>query len=291
MEKYKSQRRKESAAPATINRELATLRRVFNYGKRSTPPRVFAVPNIQLFPENNARQGFVEQDAFERMAAEAAKDGLWLWAFLELGFTYGWRKGELIGLRVRQVDMPNRTIRLDTGTTKNGEGREVAMTGKVTELLRADVEGKKPDDCVFTRDDGKPVRDFRGAWRNMCIRAGVGHWACSNDECDAQPTKPRCECGGKRKYLGRIPHDLRRSAAKALRRAGVPEPVIMATGGWKTASMFRRYAIVSSADQRDAMALLELARERAEKPVSPPYSPSSENDDPVGSKQERPTVQ
>jgi plasmid maintenance system killer protein len=35
----------------------------------------------------------------------------------------------------------------------------------------------------------------------------------------------------------------------------------MATGGWKTASMFRRYAIVSSADQQSAMQALEQARQ------------------------------
>jgi hypothetical protein len=36
----------------------------------------------------------------------------------------------------------------------------------------------------------------------------------------------------------------------------------MATGGWKTASMFRRYAIVSGADQKDAMLLLQDARRK-----------------------------
>jgi len=57
---------------------------------------------------------------------------------------------------------------------------------------------------------------------------------------------------------------MRRSAAKALRAAGVPESVVMAMGGWKTAAMFRRYAIVSSADQRAAVEMLERARaERA----------------------------
>ena len=66
---------------------------------------------------------------------------------------------------------------------------------------------------------------------------------------------------------GLIPHDMRRSAAKALRAAGVPESVIMATGGWRTPSMLRRYAIVSSADQRAAVELLERAR--AEKALSP----------------------
>jgi len=55
-------------------------------------------------------------------------------------------------------------------------------------------------------------------------------------------------------------HDFRRSAAKALRRAGVAETVIMATGGWKTHAMFDRYAIVSHADQQDAVRKLEQAR-------------------------------
>jgi integrase len=79
---------------------------------------------------------------------------------------------------------------------------------------------------------------------------------------DAVYQCPKCKTvkGHDFRYEGLIPHDMRRSAAKALRRAGVPESVIMATGGWKTAAMFRRYAIVSSADSRDAMEMLERAR-------------------------------
>jgi hypothetical protein len=48
---------------------------------------------------------------------------------------------------------------------------------------------------------------------------------------------------------GLIPHDLRRSAAKAVR---LPENMVMAMGGWRTAAMFRCYAIVSSTDQQVA---------------------------------------
>jgi hypothetical protein len=83
-----------------------------------------------------------------------------------------------------------------------------------------------------------------------------------------------CPCvRPKRKYSGLIPHDLRRSAAKALRAAGVPESVIMQAGGWKTAAMFRRYAIVSSDDQRAAMEMLERARRTA--PGSAPEPPEA----------------
>jgi hypothetical protein len=74
---------------------------------------------------------------------------------------------------------------------------------------------------------------------------------------------------------------MRRSAAKALRRAGVPESVIMATGGWRTAAMFRRYASVSSADQRDAMELLETARaKRTSSDLAPAAGQSHINPNP-----------
>jgi hypothetical protein len=49
----------------------------------------------------------------------------------------------------------------------------------------------------------------------------------------------------------------------------------MSMNGWRTSSMFRRYAIVSASDQREAVTLLEAARERgrsaANGPVSVPF--------------------
>jgi integrase len=188
---------------------------------------------------------------------------LWLRAFLEIAYSYGWRKSEILGLRVRQLNFANRTIRLDPGMTKNGEGREVTMTSKVAEMLRQAVIGKSPDSFVLTRADGKPVKEFRKAWQSLCVRAGLGSFICT--ACDKAAPSTKCACGSRRrKYRGLIRHDLRRSAAKALRAAGVPESVVMSTGGWKTAAMFRRYAIVSNADQRAAVEMLEKARELQE---------------------------
>ena len=42
---------------------------------------------------------------------------------------------------------------------------------------------------------------------------------------------------------GRLIHDLRRTAARDYRRAGLAESDIMELCGWETREMFRRYAI------------------------------------------------
>src|SRR5262249_9994926 len=56
---------------------------------------------------------------------------------------------------------------------------------------------------------------------------------------------------------------------RALRRAGVDELTIMALGGWRTRSMFARYAITDSRDLADAQAKLNAAFVGAPRTVLP----------------------
>jgi integrase len=85
----------------------------------------------------------------------------------EVAYNFGWRVSELENLRVQQIDLGARTIRLEPGETQNDEGRTDVMTGLVYALLQQCVAGKQPDDYVFTRPGGKPIRDFRGAWAKV----------------------------------------------------------------------------------------------------------------------------
>ena len=50
----------------------------------------------------------------------------------------------------------------------------------------------------------------------------------------------------------RIPHDFRRTAVRNLERAGVSRSVAMKMVGHKTEAIYRRYAIVSESDLREA---------------------------------------
>jgi integrase len=106
---------------------------------------------------------------------------------------------------------------------------------------------------VFHRR-GAPIRHFRRAWISACIAAGLGHEVRDPDTKTADGKVKRGKLRGK--VAQRIPHDYRRSAARNLSRAGVPERVIMDLCGWKTRSVFDRYRIVAEQDLADGLAKL-----------------------------------
>jgi integrase len=233
--RYVDKRQQGRAANATINRELAALKRMFRLGQQSTPPKVVRAPKFPKLAEDNIRKGFLEDGQYRKLI-EYCPD-LWFRSLVECGRTYGWRVSELLSMRVNQLDVAQRVIRLEPGTTKNRDGREVLMTDSVHKLLTALVHGKSADDYVFTRTNGHPVRDFRVTWLNACTHAGVPEL---------------------------LFHDLRRTGARNLSRAGVAEGIIMKIGGWRTRSVFDRYAIVSRSDMNDAILKLQDTENRVE---------------------------
>jgi len=85
--------------------------------------------------------------------------------------------------------------------------------------------------------------------------------------------KARVEAG----CPGRIPHDFRRTAVRNLERSGVSRSVAMKLTGHKTEAVYRRYAIVSSTDLRDAArrsdSVLSCRWRGAGSPGAPEYTP------------------
>jgi integrase len=159
----------------------------------------------------------------------------------------GWRvPSEVLTLKWRQVDLAEKTVRLDPGSTKNDEGR-LFPYGAMADLAAAVKSRRTATDAwqdahaaicpwVFHRDgaslldaSGRPTKDFRDDWKAACKAAG---------------------CPGK------IPHDFRRTAVRNLVRAGVSEKTAMLLTGHKTRSVFDRYDIVNEADLRVAVSKL-----------------------------------
>jgi len=131
---------------------------MFRLGMQATPLKVLRVPAFPKLAENNIRKGFLEDSQYTKLVE--AYSQLWFRGMVECGRTYGWHVRELKNLRVNQVDLTQRVIRLEPGTTKHGEGREVVMTNAVHARLRACVDCKDQTDYVFTREHGKQVKDF-----------------------------------------------------------------------------------------------------------------------------------
>lgn len=234
---YQSTRLADGAARNTVRYECAILSAAF--GVAVELDMLAGKPLFKRMPEGEKRKGFFDESDFAIVVLNLPSEIGALVRFLR--FT-GWRKGEGIGLQWAQIDWDDpqypglhqepvpgmsASIRISADETKGGDDREFPF-GQASELKTLLLERFRERNGlrVFHRK-GRPVGDFRKVWDKACIAAGVP---------------------------GKLVHDLRRTAARDFRRAGVSEGEIMRLAGWKTRSMFDRYNIIDSADLSRAVA-------------------------------------
>jgi hypothetical protein len=73
---YAIKRQNAGAANATINRELALLKRMYSLASRTG--MITSRPYIPRLKELNVRKGFLRDEQYQALAKETAKIGLWL---------------------------------------------------------------------------------------------------------------------------------------------------------------------------------------------------------------------
>lgn len=220
---YIAYRQEEKAAAATINRELAALKRAFRLGEKVG--KVIQRPEVSMLREDNRRKGFFEADEYRAVLKHLPEE---LKPVIQTAYITGWRiASEILTRQKHNLNLAAGWLRLEPGETKNGEGRNFPLTPELREVLAQQIEKTRLIEqktgriipWLFHRD-GNTIRDFRGAWASACKSAGVAK---------------------------RIPHDFRRTAVRNLERAGVPRSAAMAMVGHRTESIYRRYAIADEA--------------------------------------------
>ena len=212
--RYQLHRREQGAETSTVNRETAGLSRMFQLAVRRGQ-----WARVPLFPkrleENPPREGFFEHAEFLKVRAHLPPS---FQDVLEFAYYSGWRRNEILGLTWDAVDLAGGVIRLSARRSKTRVGRVLPISAPLKLVLERRRRVTKPDDPLVFHRDGVHVRVWRTALRDACRKAGVPH---------------------------RLLHDCRRTAARNLIRAGVPERVAMLLTGHKTRSVFDRYNIVN----------------------------------------------
>ncbi len=238
---------------AELNRELTTLKRMFSLAVQAA--KLHYKPHFPMLRENNVRKGFFERDQYLAVLKHLPEA---MRPIVTFAYVTGWRiNSEVLPLQWRQVDLAAGEVRLDPGTTKNGEGRVFYLTPELQALLQAQRD--RADE--IQRDLSMIVQHVffhQPAMKDgsLGMRAGKG---ISGHGFYQAWRRARSKAG----CPGSIPHDFRRTAIRNMVRAGIPERVAMALSGHKTRSVFDRYNIVSDGDLRAATARLSAVSSQA----------------------------
>lgn len=189
------------------------------------------VPKFELL-RGKSRSGFLPPESFQALVNAIPVRFVPL---LVLLYQTGVRVGEAEKIEWTEVDLDAAKITLLEGQTKNDESRILPLSDELVKLLSAE---KKREGRIFPSK-----RAMQAVFPAACKEAGIE---------------------------GLLIHDLRRSAVRNLRKAGVAEGVAMKISGHRDRTVFERYNIVSHDDVLDAGKLLQRAHAPVKTAGAPP---------------------
>ena len=177
---------------------------------------------------------------------------------LEFGYLCGWRIGEVARLEWRDVERDAGVARLRPELSKNNDGRVLVLSNPLRSVIERRWQARVLG-CPFVfhhegarlfHAGGSMSKEWKAAWKEARQKAGLS---------------------------GKLFHNLRRTVARNLVRAGEPEAVAMIITGHKTRSVFDRYNIVTEADLGRATArLAEYVEAQSKEPTVVPLPKAAE---------------
>jgi integrase len=185
---------------------------------------------IELLEGENKKDGHVEPGDFNRLLENF--DDTDVRDLVEFLFVCGWRVSSARQLEKPDVDYERETVKLRVAVSKNKEPMllSFAKFTRMREILWKRREILRPDSPYIFHRNGRMIKDFRAEWAKAIDRA---------------------------RLTGLSVHDLCRSCAVNLSRAGVPETVASKYMNRKTLAIYKQYRIVDTRDTELAGAALE----------------------------------
>lgn len=205
---------KKRRSGSTVNRYLAALSHACTQASREwgwiedNP-----VKRVSRRKEPKGRVRYLDGAERQRLLAACSNSSAsYLYPVVVLALSTGMRKGEIFGLKWRDVDLKRGHVTLHD--TKNGQRRGVAIVGHAGETLKDWGNFRElASDLVFPR-----TGSFERRWR------------AARDSAEIQDLRF---------------HDLRHSAASYLAMGGASPSEIAGVLGHKTLAMVKRYAHLS----------------------------------------------
>lgn len=260
VEQYKKARKDEGRAPATINRDVVTLKNIMKkaveWGYLSQNPLM----TVKQLKEDNEQMWVLTADEEKKLLEACQKSPQrrkkrYLKDLVLFALHSGMRLNEIFSLRKDHVNLKGRFI-LVTGT-KNDENRTVPINDTLKEVLEKRL-GDPTSEYVFCNSKGNKLTVLTNAFWYAVKCAGLIRRGVIRGET--------------RKIRFRF-HDLRHTFGSRLGMAGKDLKTIMEIMGHKTTKVAMRYQHPAPDHKLDAVRALDR--------ITPEVTPHEKNDSKV----------
>jgi len=219
-ESYTQERQDDDVSNGTIRKELGVIRQALKW-------KGYQV-EITLPPEAPPKERYLTKEEYRRLLDSCSTPHLKL--FVQLALHTGARKGAILDLQWKQVDLERGVITLSKGVQTNKRRATVPINETLKTALLG-VENRLPESYVIEWA-GERVKSINMAFRRARERAGLGDVT---------------------------PHDLRRTAATWMAMAGVSMQDIAAyLGHSNIQTTYKVYAKFAPDYLRKAAAALDV---------------------------------